>query len=495
MFQTSLCWLRRDLRLQDHRALFEACAQSSQVRLVFVFDVQILGRLAPSDRRVSYLHQCVHQLQQEVAKWGGQLDILHGDPVVEIPRWARQLNVSAVFVNEDYEGYAKRRDQAVAEALGAQGVSFLKFKDQVIFSGGEVTKSDGGAFRVFTPYWRAWTKKLKPTHLAEWTPDLSKLNFSKSPTNTGVKGSSVPEVTGPSLKELGFAELNSEIPSTASAAERQLSQFLEQVEHYAEKRDFPAVEGTSRLSVLLRFGLISVRAAVRGVYKQRNKGAETWLKELVWREFYQMIVDQFPRVESGPFQEKLAGIEWPGSEAHLLAWCEGRTGYPIVDAAMRQLNQTGWMHNRLRMIVASFLVKDLLIDWRRGEAYFAKHLMDFDLAANNGGWQWCASTGCDPQPYFRIFNPVSQSLKFDPAGEFIRRWVPELKSLESKVIHGPFLAKAKDLPSDFVLGRDYPLPLVDHQQQRVVALRLFKNLSGLKAQPPTTTKRRSGKNV
>ncbi|MCB0366812.1 MAG: deoxyribodipyrimidine photo-lyase [Bdellovibrionaceae bacterium] len=465
-YSKSLVWFRRDLRLQDHRALSEACRQSKQVYVVFVLDTNILNRLSEKqDRRVAFIHEALVDLDKGLMSHGGRLIVLHGNPIELIPQLAQELAVEAVFTNEDYEAYAKTRDHQVAKALHNLGVDWHSFKDHVVFSGSEILKSDGTPYRVFTPYKKAWLRALKADHVAEAKPNFKRL-ASMSPAMAK-------KWSLPGLPALGFKAVDSGMEATVKAAKKALADFKKQMKAYADRRDFPAEKGTSQLSVYLRFGLISIRSCVRAARETRSKGAQTWLSELIWRDFYQMILDQFPHVESEAFQEKYRNIKWPGKPAHFKAWCKGQTGYPLVDAAMRQLNQAGWMHNRLRMVVASFLVKDLLIDWRKGEEYFATKLLDFDKAANNGGWQWCASTGCDAQPYFRIFNPVSQSKKFDPEGEFIRQWVPELAWFEDKDIHFPSDTPESRRPQGFQIGKDYPAPVVDHQNQRYLALRLF----------------------
>ncbi|MCB0385084.1 MAG: deoxyribodipyrimidine photo-lyase, partial [Bdellovibrionales bacterium] len=463
-------WIRRDLRLDDHRALAEACRQSDQVYVGFVFDTNILNRLRdPQDRRVTFIYQALEELNEQLKAKGSGLICLHGDPVQIIPQLSKELGLEAVFYNEDYEPYAKERDKKVRVALGQQGVSCHPSQDHVIFSGGGISKSDGMPYRVFTPYKKAWLKALKGIHLAEEKPNLKRL---AQWDHSVAKGWRFLE-----FKSLGFEWTEPGIEASKRAANRTLQGFKQKIKDYSEQRDYPAVDGTSHLSVYLRFGLVSIRSCVRMAKENPSRGAQTWLSELIWRDFYQMILDQFPHVETKAFLEKYLDIKWPGKPAHFKDWCEGRTGYPLVDAAMRQLNQTGWMHNRLRMVVASFLVKDLLVDWRKGEAYFASKLLDFDLAANNGGWQWCASTGCDAQPYFRIFNPVSQSKKFDPEGEFIRQWVPELAGFGARDIHCPAEAPKSRWPANFRLGEDYPAPLVDHGSQRYRAIQIFKSRS------------------
>lgn len=466
-YSRSVCWLRRDLRLSDQRALYQACRESREVVLVFVFDTTILSKLKnKEDRRVDFIHRSLKVLREKVAEFGSDILILHGDPAEEIPKAAKALNAEAVFANEDYEPAAKKRDSRVSERLAALEIEFHGFKDQVIFSGTEILKNDGEPYKVFTPYKRAWLKNLRPVHYGAFQPELERL------AKKAVLKRWLNEI---SLDDLGFKETDLALQAGETAARKHLAYFSKFIEKYAEQRDFPATPtGTSKMSVHLRFGTISIRECIRLCLSKKSKGAEVWLGELIWREFYQMILDRFPQVENEEFLEKYRGLKWPGTAGSFKAWCEGKTGYPIVDAGMRQLNATGWMHNRLRMITASFLVKDLLVDWRKGEKYFAEKLLDFDLAANNGGWQWCASTGCDAQPYFRIFNPVEQSKKFDPDGKYIRTWVPELLAVNAPAVHFPAAAKPHQLPAGFAVGKNYVEPIVDHSVQRKLALGLYK---------------------
>ncbi|HWU84863.1 MAG TPA: deoxyribodipyrimidine photo-lyase, partial [Rhodocyclaceae bacterium] len=365
----------------------------------------------------------------------------------------------------DYEPQALARDAAVAAALDKVGIAFCDYKDQVVFEKNEVLTQGGTPFSVFTPYKNAWLKRLAPEDLRVRESGFSRLAASETASAV------------PSLTEIGFEQSNLRelgFPLGMSGAERLFEDFQQRINRYHEARDFPAIKGVSYLSTHLRFGTISIRRLAAYAHAQGGRGAETWLSELIWREFYMMILWQRPDVVEHCFKPEYDALVWDTDDALFQAWCEARTGYPIVDAAMRQINQSGYMHNRLRMIVASFLTKDLGIDWRRGEAYFALHLNDYDLAANNGGWQWAASTGCDAQPYFRIFNPVTQSEKFDPDGKFIRRYVPELAKVPDKFIHAPWSMKPADAEArGFRLGRDYPAPVVDHALARERTLARF----------------------
>lgn len=459
----TLVWFRRDLRLFDNAAVMEAGSAGGELCAVFVFDKTILGTLPAGDPRLPFIHQAVADIKAELQARGGDLLILHDDPQHAIPALAKALGCQRVVACRDYEPYARQRDAAVANALASQGMTLVLCKDQVIFECSEILTGQSKPYTVFTPYMRAWRKAFQP-HQALPLPDSRHARWL-----TGIEGYR----QLPTLPELGFpgSDITPAAKPGRDAGLQLLQRFARKLPHYKTLRDYPGEPGVSGLSVHLRFGTLSVREAVSLALSQQNEGAECWLNELIWREFYQQLLWHFPDVANESFKPEYRQLQFPGETAWFEAWCDGRTGYPIVDAAMRQLNQTGYMHNRLRMIVASFLVKDLLIDWRRGEAYFAAKLMDFDLAANNGGWQWAASTGCDAQPYFRIFNPVTQSEKFDPEGRFIRRYLPELAALDNKAIHAPW--QAKQLPQGFRLGADYPLPIVDHAVQRERALALF----------------------
>lgn len=454
--EKALVWFRRDLRDLDHAALSAALSRASEVHCAFVFDTEILDALpARTDRRVHFIRESLLELDAALRARGGGLIVRHGRSVEEIPQLACELGVSAVFANRDYEPAAKRRDGEVERTLAASGIAFHNCKDQAIFERDEVLTQAGRPFTVFTPYKNAWLKRLTA---ADWAAHASQGELATSRLLTGV----------PSLESLGFSA--SDLPETGirpgmSGAAACWEEFRpERLQRYAALRDFPAIKGVSYLSVHLRFGTISIRQLVAAA---QGQDAKAWLNELIWRDFYFMILDRFPHVVDRAFKPEYDAIRWADWPEGFAAWCAGRTGYPLVDAAMRQLNRSGWMHNRLRMVVASFLCKDLGIDWRLGERYFAEKLNDFDLSANNGGWQWAASSGCDAQPWFRIFNPVTQSEKFDPEGRFIRRYVPELAAIDNKCIHAPWLlGRLEQEARGVVIGRDYPAPLVDHAQAR-----------------------------
>ncbi len=467
-FDTSLLWFRRDLRAFDHAALHHALSLSKRVYCVFVYDSAILAGLPRADRRVDFIHASLAELAAELEQLGGHLIVRHADAAEAVPRLAAELGADAVFANHDYEPQAIARDGAVAAALRADGRHWSSHKDQVVFERAEVRSQTGGVFSVYTPYKNAWLKKLlaEPTVLIPY--NIEPLKAALAPGRSAL----------PSLAELGFEPSNLgqlAIPTGMSGAAGLFERFLPRLANYGVARDFPAVKGPSYLSLHLRFGTLSIRHLVRTVLDLMARGAggdgaQVWLNELVWREFYAMILFHHPHVVARAFKPAYDAIEWEvggGADAAFAAWCEGRTGYPLVDAAMAQLNQTGYMHNRLRMVTACFLIKDLGIDWRRGEAYFALHLNDFELASNNGGWQWAASSGCDAQPYFRIFNPITQSEKFDGAGRFIRRYLPQLAALGDKEIHAPWLVPRMLLEQrNIVLGRDYPQPIVMHDEAR-----------------------------
>lgn len=477
-FDKSLVWFRRDLRHTDHAALYYALSQSRQVWCVFVFDTDILDALKEEgvtrDRRIDFLLASVTELDQALRQSGGGLIVLHGAARQLVPELAAELGVQAVYANVDYEPQALERDEQVAQALKKHGAQLLSYKDQVIFEKDEVLTQSARPFSVFTPYKNAWMAKLNAPG--------GDFYLKPYPTERYFKGLAKPpgkaHHTLPTHAQLGFAPSNLhelKIPTGMSGAQSLLEDFMERIGAYGAKRDSPALKGPSYLSVHLRFGTVSIRTLARMAFQamhdgQGGAGAAVWLAELTWRDFYFNILHHHPRVTSRAFKPEYDAIEWEqGEQAQALfaAWCEGRTGYPLVDAAMAQINQSGYMHNRLRMVVASFLTKDLGIDWRWGEKYFAIHLNDFDLAANNGGWQWAASSGCDAQPYFRIFNPVTQSEKFDPEGKFIRRYLPQLAKLSDKRIHAPWTATPDErMSAGVTLGQNYPRPIVDHAQAR-----------------------------
>ena len=460
----SLVWFRRDLRAFDHAALHHALTSSQAVYCVFIYDTEILNGLPRADRRVEFIHASLAELDAELRQMGGYLIVRHASAVPGIQTLAAELGVDAVFANHDYEPDAIDRDAVVAEVLEADGRSLFTFKDQVIFEKSDVLTLAAQTFSVFTPYKNAWLKRMlaEPSCMDAHEIAAYAAHFAPAPADARLL----------TLAEIGFEPASLPIAPGMSGAAALFEDFIGRIADYGEARNYPAVKGPSYLSVHLRFGTLSIRHLVRTVNAiiangAGGEGAPVWLSELIWREFYAMILFHHRRVTVHAFKPAYDAIAWesgPDAEALFGAWCEGRTGYPLVDAAMLQLNQTGYMHNRLRMVTACFLIKDLGIDWRWGERYFALLLNDYDLASNNGGWQWAASTGCDAQPYFRIFNPVTQSEKFDPKGKFIRRYLPQLAALSDREIHAPWLSGGAD---------GYPGPIVLHDEARKKTLERY----------------------
>ncbi len=468
--EKSLVWYRRDLRDYDHAALYHALKFSKQVYCAFIFDTDILDHLKDkADRRVEFIWESVRELKAALQANGGDLIVLHGRAEQKIVELASTLQVQAVFTNHDYEPSAISRDTVVAEKLQQLNITFNHYKDHVIFEKDEVLTLAGKPYGVFTPYKNMWLKTVNNFYIKPYPVDayIHKLALPK-PSELA------------SLESMGFQRTNlasMRLPTGMSGGLSLFNDFKDRMNHYKDARDFPAVKGVSYLSVHLRFGTVSIRHLVREALQEANAGAQTWLSELIWRDFYVQILHHHPRVAAGhAYKSEYESLPFPNNKILFQAWCDGNTGYPLVDSAMRQLNLTGFMHNRLRMVAASFLVKDLLIDWRWGECYFAEKLTDFDLSANNGGWQWAASTGCDAQPWFRIFNPITQSERFDAQGKFIRKYVPELTKCNDKEIHAPWLIPAsRQSVLNLTIGKDYPAPVVDHAAQRVLSLALYKN--------------------
>jgi deoxyribodipyrimidine photo-lyase len=480
----ALVWLRRDLRTEDNAALHHALRSAHKVWCAFIFDRSILDALPRADRRVEFIRDslvgldaALRALAQSHGIEGAGLIVRHGVAADCIPVLAAELGVQAVYANHDDEPYATARDTQVRGRLAALGVALHTSKDHVVFERSEVLTGGGTPYGVFTPYKNTWLKKADDFYLRAYP--VAHHAGALAPLPAKMQGG-VPAGV-PSLGDIGFEPTNLHslrLPSGAAGGQELLAEFIdERIDRYHETRDFPAVKGPSYLSTHLRFGTVSIRQLARVAHQRMlggSRGAEIWLSELIWRDFYHQVLHHHPRVVGHAFKPEYDKIKWEhgkAADALFSAWVAGRTGYPLVDAAMHQINQTGYMHNRPRMVVASFLTKDLGLDWRRGEAYFALHLNDFDLAANNGGWQWAASTGCDAQPYFRIFNPVSQSEKFDASGKFIRRYLPALAALPDKLIHAPWLARPVDLAAAGIeLGKHYPLPVVAHDEARVKTL-------------------------
>ncbi|MEY3677948.1 MAG: hypothetical protein RI924_89 [Bacteroidota bacterium] len=425
----SIFWFRRDLRLNDNCGLFHALQAGLPVVPFFLFDRNILDQLEDrDDARVSFIHQELELINQQLKEIGSSLLVKYSEPERAWQELLEEFEVKAVFTNQDYEPYARQRDENLSEFFKSKGIGFHLFKDQVIFEKDEVVKDDGKPYTVFTPYSRKWLQKFEQTGLQVFPSENYLLQFEQGNSRTI-----------PSLESMGFKQTLLELPK---------KEYQSIISAYGQKRNFPAIKGTSRIGIHLRFGTLSIRELVKSGQASTDK---TWLMELIWREFYFMILWHFPQTTQKAFKPDYDRIEWRNNEEEFKAWCEGRTGYPIVDAGMRELNATGFMHNRVRMITASFLTKHLLIDWRWGEAYFAKKLLDYEQSSNIGGWQWAASCGNDAAPYFRVFNPALQTKKFDPQLQYIRKWIPELED--------PFA---------------YPKPIVEHSFARNRILAVFK---------------------
>lgn len=476
-----LVWFRRDLRLHDQTALHHAARDFPDgIVPVFIFDDAILKHPDCGAPIVGFMLGCLEDLRDQLRQAGGELLFRHGPPLKELRKLAKETGASAVYYNKDYAPSACERDDRIERQLSANGLVVRGFKDQVIFEEQEIlSASKGEPYTVYTPYRKSWIKKLAAT-FGPLGPDplpKPKLTFPekiKNASNVGL----------PTAKALGHGLSHAlAISPGESVARQMLRRFIDRsLATYPATRNFPAMQdGTSKLSPHLRHGTLSPRTCVRAAleatveHPEFRDPADTWIGELVWREFYQQILYNFPQVETTAFKPKFAKLKWSDRDDHFAAWCQGQTGYPIVDAAMHQLNTTGWMHNRLRMISAMFLVKDLRINWQLGERYFMQHLIDSETAQNNGGWQWSASTGTDAQPYFRIFNPASQSKKFDPEGAFIRQHVPALKDVPARFIHAPQeMTPIQQRAAGCVIGQDYPPPIVDHAEARLKTLAMYK---------------------
>lgn len=426
--QVSVFWFRRDLRLEDNAALYYALKENQHVLPVFIFDTTILNKLEDkSDKRVDFIHQALEALNTKLLKINSSLHIFHGTPLSIFKKIISEYSIKNIYTNHDYEPEAIERDKQINKLARENQIEFKTYKDQCIFENNEVVKDDGSPYTIFTPYSKKWKAKLNSFYIKPYPTENYFQNFFKAN----------PTCPLPSLETIGFKATGIKYTSP------QIN--IELISHYKETRDIPSIAGTSRLSAHLRFGTVSIRKLVRTALKHN----ETWLNELIWRDFYMMILSHFPHVINSAFKPAYNRIPWRNNENEFEKWCTGQTGYPIVDAGMRELNETGFMHNRVRMITASFLTKHLLIDWRWGEAYFAKKLLDFELSSNNGGWQWAAGTGCDAAPYFRVFNPYEQTKKFDPELKYITKWVPEFNELS------------------------YPQPMVEHKFARERALKTY----------------------
>lgn len=413
MEKVSIFWFRRDLRLYDNTALYHALSQDTQVLPIFIFDTNILNQLKnKQDKRVQFIYEALKEIRAQVPA----LRVLHGTPLSVWKELTEKFNINAVYANHDYEPYARERDALIQDFLQSKNIPFYTYKDQVIFEKDELLKTDKSPYTVYTSYMKKWRATLNMQQLNSLPSEKLVYNFYKQP------------YPFPKLQDIGFIPDNHfEFPKKETSAKV--------IQEYKQKRDIPAANGTSKLSVHIRFGTRSVRELIRKAFSM----SETWVNEMIWREFYMMILWHFPYVTEKAFKPDYDNIQWENNPEHFELWCQGKTGYPLVDAGMRELNATGYMHNRVRMVTASFLIKHLLIDWRWGEKYFAEKLLDFELASNNGGWQWVAGSGCDSSPYFRVFNPILQQQKFDPQFEYIKKWLPEYGTPE------------------------YPQPIIDHE--------------------------------
>lgn len=424
----NICWLRRDLRLDDNAALYHALKAENPVLIVFIFDRNILNQLEnKADARVDFIHQQLSKINDQLIKKGSSLLVKYDTAEKAWEEIIADFNIQSVYTNHDYEPYARKRDEHISELLKNNGIAFQTYKDQVIFEKNEIQKADGTPYSVFTPYYKQWQQKLNPFYLKSYP--VSKYFKNLLPLKA---------LPFPSLKDIGFAESDVKFPSI---------NFEDKLDGYEKDRDFPAKNATTRLGLHLRFGTVSIRKVASEAIAQK---ADKWLSELAWREFYMMILWHFPKTVNTSFKPDYDNIKWRNDEKEFEIWCKGETGYPIVDAGMRELNNTGFMHNRVRMVVASFLCKHLLIDWRWGEAYFAEKLLDYEQASNVGGWQWACGSGNDAAPYFRVFNPELQLKKFDPKMEYVFKWAPEYKKAIA------------------------PIPIVNHEFARKRVLEAYK---------------------
>eukprot|EP01047_Picozoa_sp_COSAG01_P002072 COSAG01_NODE_52_length_31456_cov_125.226648_30_plen_471_part_00 len=457
----ALVWFRRDLRLHDHHALSQACQDYEEINLVFVFDKNILDPLKKKDkqdRRLQFICEALAEIQESLKIYNTHLLIRYGEPKDIIPKLAKEKQIESVYWNRDYTSYALDRDNHIKKELAKAAIKYKDFQDHVLIEPNRLLNQQERPYHVFTPYAKAWKTQLKKDDFARKIHTV-KLNKQNKIDDAAIKTVSA------LLNYAGFEDIENELKGGSKEGLKRLNAFERFISSYKEQRNYPAIDKTSKLSVYIRHGCISVRDMLKVASSQSDEGHQTWLNELIWREFYQMIAHHYPQVKDQSFKDKYKTLKFPGSEERLAAWKKGETGYPIIDAAMRCLNQTGWMHNRLRMVTASFLCKIALVDWRRGERYFAWKLLDYDFASNNGGWQWASSTGCDAAPYFRIFNPETQSKTYDKDGEFIRKYCPELGHLKNKEIHNP---------SD-TNRSSYHKAICNYKENRQKALDLYKN--------------------
>ena len=463
--KTALMWFRRDLRVYDNTAFLRAAAAAETIIPVFIVEEAFRTGRDVGAIRLQFLFDSLRVLQNSLAELGYPLVVRHGRSETEIPKLCREIEAQAVFCNKRPEPYAQARDSRVFNALNSLGIGFEQFKDAVLWEEQEILTQAGQPYTVFTPYSKAWKARTPLSPGGKIKP--------QKPLNFEVASDPIP-----GAEELGHPLAIAALPAGEEVGQKLARDFFrKKIQHYADTRDLPAQDGTSRFSAHLRAGTLSIRMLAAAIRRERDQAdadgrasCDTFLNELIWREFYHQILHNFPHVMRGAFRPEYDRLAWSTNEDHFAAWKSGQTGYPIVDAAMRCLKATGWMHNRLRMIVAMFLTKDLLLNWQRGEAWFMDQLVDGDLAANNGGWQWSAGSGTDAAPYFRIFNPVTQSQKFDPEGSFIRRWIPELADCSAKEIHAPW---------DHSPPKSYPARIVRHEEQRPKALAMYAALKRL----------------
>lgn len=471
----ALFWFRRDLRLSDNIGLYHALKECDVVAPIFIFDKAILDELPSQDKRIVFIWRCLSALKEQFKDIGSDIIVRYAYAEKEIVALAEKFKVDAVYTNEDYEPKARQRDGIIQDNLRNLNIEFKAYKDTVIFAKDDILNTAQRPFTVFSYYKNAWKKKISseyynPYHLYD--------DFDKFPKYSSTEL--------PTLEEMGFDSKTQEevkLEPGSWGAQILFDRFKEKIiPHYKILRDIPFASGVSYLSLHNRVGTISIRYLVSQVFSlmnvmhdKRKESCEAWLDELIWREFYMQLLYHYPHVAYKPFKSQFDNFPWENNAAYFLAWCNGKTGFPLIDAAMNQLNETGYMHNRLRMLVASFLTKYLLIDYRLGEEYFAKKLYDYDLSANNGGWQWAASTGCEAQSYTKIFNPVKQSMKFDPEARFIKKYLPELKNIPAKYLHEPWNYSKQLEELGIVLGKDYSLPIINHVTTKEYALKIFED--------------------
>lgn len=479
VIKKAIFWFRRDLRINDNTALYHALKECDTVAPIFIFDKSILEHLPTEDKRIEFIWKCLESIKKELRQLGSDIVVKYGLAEEEVVFLAKKFNVQAVYANEDYEPESRRRDGVIQEKLNRLNIEFKLFKDQVIFAKNELLNPQGQPFTNFTQYKNAWKRKAENAEIKIYTV----MNF----YDKLAKFKSEPLLT---LDSMGFkiTNLNTmKLEASASGAQALFERFkLKVIGHYKTLRDVPYVSGVSYLSVHNRFGTISIRYLLTQVKQMisssslsRSESCDAWLDELIWREFYMQLMYHFPHIAYEPFKTEYNQFEWENNLSYFQSWCEGKTGYPLIDAAMEQLNTTGYMHNRLRMVVASFLTKDLLIDYKMGEEFFSLKLLDFDLSANNGGWQWAASTGCDAVQYIRIFNPSKQSENFDPEGRFIKKYLPQFKDVPVSYLHEPWIYKEQLEQYGIFLGKNYPERIVKHEERRLLTIKAYEKFTKL----------------